>query len=41
MGFSVHYNPQFADTLQYILKAILICIIKEQCGDHGQSTLGH
>jgi hypothetical protein len=39
MGFVVHYNPQFADMLKYILKAIFICIIKEQCGDHGQSKL--
>jgi len=34
----MHFNPQFADTLKYILKARFICIIKEQCGDHGLST---
>jgi len=29
---------QLADTLNYILKDILICIIKEQCIDGGDST---
>ena len=26
-----YYYPEFADTVKYILKNILICIITEQC----------
>jgi len=37
-GFWVYYYLPWADTLKYILKDILICIIKEQCGDEGEST---
>jgi hypothetical protein len=32
-----HYL-QFVDTLQYILKIIFICTIKEQCSDTGKRT---
>jgi len=28
-----HYYPEFADTVKYILKDIVICIITEQCSD--------
>jgi len=35
--FGVYYYLQLADTLKYILKDILICIIKEQCFDEGES----
>jgi len=31
--FGNHYHPESADTSKYILKDVLICIIKEQCSD--------
>jgi len=35
--FWVYYYLQLADTLKFILKDIVICIIKEQCSDEGES----
>jgi len=35
--FSVYHYLPLADTVKYILKDIFICIIKEQCGDEGES----
>jgi len=34
----VYHYLQLADTLKYISQDILICIIKEQCSDEGEST---
>jgi hypothetical protein len=34
----MNYNTQIADTIKYTLKDPLVCIIKEQCADHGQGT---
>ena len=31
--FGDYYNPDFADTVEYILNDIFICIIKQQCSD--------
>jgi hypothetical protein len=31
--FGEYYYRGFADTVQYILKDIFICIIQEQCSD--------
>jgi len=36
--FWVYYYLQLADTLKYILNDTVICIIKEQCIDEGEST---
>jgi len=36
--YGVYYFPQLAHTLEYILKDLFICIIKEQCSDEGEST---
>jgi len=35
--FAVYYYLQSANTVKYILKDILICIIKEQCCNQGES----
>jgi len=35
--FGDYYYPDFVDTVKYILKGILICIIKEQCSDQEES----
>jgi len=35
--FGDYYYPEFADTVKYILKDILICIITEQCSDLEES----
>jgi len=35
--FGVYYYLQLADTVQYILNDIFICIIKEQCSDQWES----
>jgi len=35
--FEDDYYPELANTLQYILKDIFICIIKEQCSDQEES----
>jgi len=35
---SVYDNLQLADTFIYNLKIIFICVMKEQCGDQGEST---
>jgi len=35
--FWVYYCLQLADTLNYILKNIFVCIIKEPCFDEGES----
>jgi len=35
--FGVYYYLQLADTVKYIVKYILICIIKEQCSDQWES----
>jgi len=31
--FGDYYYPEFTDTVQYILKDIFLCIIKQQCSD--------
>jgi hypothetical protein len=36
-AFGPHDYPDIADTLNYILKDMFICIIKEQCSDHEES----
>jgi len=36
--FRVKYHLQLPDTLQYVLKDLFICIIKEQCSDKEDST---
>jgi hypothetical protein len=36
--FDYHYYVQLADTLEYILKNLFICIMKEQYSDEGECT---
>jgi len=36
-NFGDYYYPEFADAVNYFLKDIFICIIKEQCSDQEES----
>ena len=35
--FEDYHYPELADTVKYISKSILICIIKKQCSDQEES----
>jgi len=35
--FGDYYDPELPDTVKYIWKDIVICIIKEQCSDQEES----
>jgi len=35
--FGVYFHLQLVETVKYILMDILICIIKDQCSDQGES----
>jgi len=39
--FGVYDYLQLANTVEYILKGIFICIIKAQCSDQGESWWKH